>query len=65
MDAVRGKFADFVRDTNGATAIEYGLIAALLAVGCIAAMTVFGNSLTSLFDLVDQRAGDAMDNAGV
>lgn len=39
----------FMNDESGATAIEYGLIAALIAVGIIAAATTLGNSLSSLF----------------
>ena len=42
--------ARFVNDESGATAIEYGLIAALIAVGIIAAATVLGNSLAALFN---------------
>jgi pilus assembly protein Flp/PilA len=56
---------DFARNEAGATAIEYGLIAALLAVGCIAAFTAFGTSLTDLFGYVRDRAGNAMDNTGL
>jgi pilus assembly protein Flp/PilA len=41
--------ARFVNDESGATAIEYGLIAALIAVGIIAAATTLGSSLSSLF----------------
>ncbi|MEQ1899362.1 MAG: Flp family type IVb pilin [Devosia sp.] len=41
--------ARFVNDESGATAIEYGLIAALIAVGIIAAATTLGNSLSTLF----------------
>ena len=55
------RFAD---DQSGATAIEYGLIAALVAVGAIAAMTAFGGSLGGLFNSVSTRAGDALNNAG-
>jgi len=39
----------FVRDSKGATAIEYGLIAALIAVAAIAAMQGVGSSLNSTF----------------
>ena len=42
--------ARFLRDESGATAIEYGLIAALIAVGIIAAATTLGNSLADLFN---------------
>ena len=41
--------ARFANDESGATAIEYGLIAALIAVGIIAAATTLGDSLSSLF----------------
>lgn len=54
----------FVDDQSGATAIEYGLIAALIAVGAILAMTAFGGSLSGMFNTVSTRAGDAMSNAG-
>jgi pilus assembly protein Flp/PilA len=39
----------FVKDEEGATAIEYGLIAALISVAAIGAMTALGGQLTSLF----------------
>jgi pilus assembly protein Flp/PilA len=42
-------FARFVKDESGATAIEYGLIAALVAVAAIAGMTAVGGKLQSLF----------------
>ncbi len=40
----------FGRDQDGATAIEYGLIAALIAVSAIAAFTLLGNGLENLLD---------------
>jgi len=40
---------NFVKDESGATAIEYGLIAALVAVGLIAALTALGSSLQTIF----------------
>ena len=43
----------FGRDESGATAIEYGLIAAGIAVAIIAAVGLLGDSLTSLFGEVD------------
>ncbi len=55
----------FMRDEKGATAIEYGLIAGLIAVGLIVAFTVFGQSLQGLFGHVRDKAGNAMDNAGI
>ncbi|MEE4200040.1 Flp family type IVb pilin [Erythrobacter sp.] len=41
------------RDEQGATAIEYGLIAALIAVAAIAAMTTLGSNLTNTFNEVN------------
>jgi pilus assembly protein Flp/PilA len=41
--------ARFANDESGATAIEYGLIAALIAVGIIAAATTLGGSLSGIF----------------
>ena len=41
-----------LRDDSGATAIEYGLIAALIAVAAIAAFQLVGTSLTSIFNTV-------------
>jgi pilus assembly protein Flp/PilA len=39
-----------LRDERGATAIEYGLIAALIAVAAIAAMQGLGGALTTTFN---------------
>jgi pilus assembly protein Flp/PilA len=38
------------RDESGATAIEYGLIAALVAVAAVAAMTTVGTNLSTTFN---------------
>lgn len=43
------KIRNFLKNSKGATAIEYGLIAALIAVAAIAAMSGLGNSLKSTF----------------
>ena len=42
-------FSRFTNDESGATAIEYGLIAALVSVIIIAAVTLMGENLTSTF----------------
>lgn len=42
----------FIKDESGATAIEYGLIAALIAVGIITAVTAVGGSVSTTFDNV-------------
>jgi pilus assembly protein Flp/PilA len=54
-------FARFVKDESGATAIEYGLIAALIAVGIIIAATNLGTELSSIF----QRIADKLQNTPV
>ncbi|MBX9731336.1 MAG: Flp family type IVb pilin [Sphingomonas sp.] len=45
-------FRKFVRNNRAATAIEYGLIAALIAVAAIAAMQGLGNKLKTTFSNV-------------
>lgn len=42
-------FSRFVKDESGATAIEYGLIAALIAVAIITALTTVGGNLDTMF----------------
>jgi pilus assembly protein Flp/PilA len=49
----------FVLDDSGATAIEYGLIAALIAVAIIAAATTLGGSLSSLFNRISGKLNSA------
>jgi pilus assembly protein Flp/PilA len=46
------KFLKLIRNTKGATAIEYGLIAALIAVAAIAAMQNIGSKLSTTFNNV-------------
>jgi pilus assembly protein Flp/PilA len=45
-------FNRFIRDESGATAIEYGLFAALIAVAAISAMTTLGTELGKKFSKV-------------
>jgi pilus assembly protein Flp/PilA len=52
VDQMKSLFQPFVKDQSGATAIEYGLIAALIAVACIAAMQTLGTNLNAKFDKV-------------
>jgi pilus assembly protein Flp/PilA len=42
-------FKTFLRDTRGATAIEYGLIAALIAVAIIGGVSAVGTNLSGTF----------------
>jgi pilus assembly protein Flp/PilA len=47
-----GPLLGLLRDEHGATAIEYGLIAALIAVAAIAGFTAVGSSLQGIFSTV-------------
>ena len=46
------KLREFVRDSEGATAIEYGLIASLFVLGTIAGLNSIGSSLSNLLGSV-------------
>ena len=48
------------RDESGATAIEYGLIAALIAVAAITAFTAVGTSLSGTFNGVSTKLNSAI-----
>ncbi len=49
----------FAKDESGATAIEYGLIAALVSVAAIGALTAMGNSLSTMFNSVSSHLSSA------
>ena len=55
MKSLLKSVRSFARDEEGATAIEYGLIAALIAVAAIAAMQGLGNKLTTTFNNVSSN----------
>lgn len=46
------KFLAILRDRRGATALEYGLVAALIAVAIIGSVTALGTNLSSLFTTI-------------
>jgi pilus assembly protein Flp/PilA len=52
-------FRKLLKNKKGATAIEYGLIAALIAVAAIAALGTIGTELNKTFD----KVGDELVNA--
>ena len=54
----------FLKDDSGATAIEYGLIAALVAVACIAALTAVGGSLQDIYMEVSSELDGAITSGG-
>ena len=53
----------FQKDESGATAIEYGLIAALISVVIIVAITLVGTNLEDVFNRVADELGGALDGA--
>jgi pilus assembly protein Flp/PilA len=54
-----GLFSKIAKDESGATAIEYGLIAALVAVAAIVGMTALGESLNTIFGDVSDTLNSA------
>lgn len=52
-------FARFLKDESGATAIEYGLIAALIAVAIIAGASALGTQLNAQFNSIATEIQDA------
>jgi pilus assembly protein Flp/PilA len=52
-------FARFVKDESGATAIEYGLIAALIAVVIITGAQALGNALNAKFTTISSSVTSA------
>ncbi len=53
-------FARFAQDESGATAIEYGLIAALISVGIILAVSALGNNLSTMFNTISNTLSENM-----
>jgi len=57
-------FARFLKDESGATAIEYGLIAALISVAIIGGATTVGGKLKTLFTAIGDEMTKANTAAG-
>ena len=55
MKSLGSAVRNFVRDEEGVTAIEYGLIAALIAVVIIIAVSTVGTNLSTVFNYVAGR----------
>ena len=45
----------FLRDENGTTAVEYGLVASLIGVVAIASLTLLGDELDEVFDCIENQ----------
>jgi len=56
---MKSLFRRFMRDQSGATAIEYGLIAAGISVAIIAVVNSLGVTLTNTFTTVSTQLGTA------
>ena len=56
-------FARFLKDESGATAIEYGLLAALIAVGIITAAGSLGTSISGIFGDISTQLDNAVPAA--
>ena len=54
-----GKLFNLLRDKRGATAIEYSLIAALIAVGAITTMKGLGNQMRTTFNTTSSSMSSA------
>ena len=61
MLAIRTTMRRLRRDKRGATAIEYGLIAALIAVAAIGGMSSLGGGSNGLWGKLDNRINESMN----
>ena len=59
----REHFKSFLNDESGATAIEYGLIAALVSVAAIGALGLMGDSLVEIFGTVEEELSEVATSA--
>ncbi len=55
------EFKAFCNDESGATAIEYGLIAALVSVAAIGALTTMGTTLQTMFGSISDAMSAAVN----
>lgn len=61
---MRSTFTRLLKDESGATMIEYGLIAALISVAAIGALTAMGGSLQTMFNTVSTALETAVGGTG-
>lgn len=64
MKGLKDLLSRLARDTRGATAIEYGLIAALIAVGAIGGMAALGSGVAGSWGNTAEKVTGAMSAAG-
>jgi pilus assembly protein Flp/PilA len=63
MSAMSATLQSFIKDETGATAIEYGLIAALVSVASILALQALGGSLSGIFGVVSSKLDNIASEA--
>ena len=61
MSAIRTMLRMLRADQGGATAIEYGLIAALIAVACISGLSTLGGGTNGMWGMVGGQVTNAMN----
>ncbi len=64
MDGGKTMWKKFWTEEDGATAIEYGLIAALVSVAAITALSTMGDSLETMFNTVSTEINNASTGSG-
>lgn len=64
LTTLKDRVMAFVREEEGATAIEYALIAALIAIAIVGALQATGTSLTNLFGRVQTALGTGAPTGG-
>lgn len=57
------KIMRFLKDEEGASAVEYGLIVGLVAVAAVAVLLTMGGNLSTLFDTVATKLGGAASSS--
>ena len=55
MGSIKSLVVRFVKEEEGASLVEYGLLVGLIAVVCIAALTTLGNGISGLFTRVNGK----------
>ena len=60
MDAIRTMLRRLCRSQRGATAIEYGLIAALIAIASVGAVSLLGGGSNGLWTDISDRVAEAV-----
>jgi pilus assembly protein Flp/PilA len=57
VKTVKNRLSSLIRDTSAATAVEYGLMAALVSVAVVGGVTNFAPIITSIFETIKTTLG--------